>query len=262
MTPVEVLADPPALEVPAFAWPRDAHACTVTVLARGGAVREVHGSWCDADLRPVLDRLRGLPATDGAFGVRLAEGDGSGTATVQALVPRPREWKFAAVDAAPGARCVAEIVFGAGDRSSQIEVDPACALTRAVLRGSRDGWSVPGRFDGAVAFRASVAFAAVADPDDPRRTVVLPEGKAWLRDRVDPRYPEEARAEGLSWETCHVDLDVAADGTASVRDVTGCHAFFHGAARDALSQWTYWPKVEDGAPVASTEEIRVTFVER
>ncbi|KAA0251218.1 TonB family protein [Acidobacteria bacterium ACD] len=80
-----------------------------------------------------------------------------------------------------------------------------------------------------------------------------------LTRRVDPRYPETARREGIAGE---VVLRVVVEASGQVGDVevlTAAPAGLTEAAAEAVRRWEYEPALVDGRPVAVYKTIRVRF---
>ncbi len=76
--------------------------------------------------------------------------------------------------------------------------------------------------------------------------------------RVDPVYPAQAQAEGI---TGPVVLEIHVGNDGSVRHVSSARGdpLLVTAAEDAVRQWQYAPTLLDGRPVETTRQVTVVF---
>ena len=76
--------------------------------------------------------------------------------------------------------------------------------------------------------------------------------------RVNPIYPEEARAAGIEGVVI-LEILIAEDGTVTVTDVLRSVPELDEAAIDAVSQWVYEPTLLNGEPVELEVNVTVNF---
>jgi TonB family protein len=112
--------------------------------------------------------------------------------------------------------------------------------------------------DGRVIFRladdqGNLPAAAVAANQSARRT-----RSGRLIHRVEPRYPEQARAQNLEGAVV-LDVQIGADG--AVRNITVLQGdpLLAAAAVDAVRQWQYRPYSAKGRAVEMQERITIRF---
>lgn len=79
-----------------------------------------------------------------------------------------------------------------------------------------------------------------------------------LAHKVDPRYPERARKEGVEgWVWLHAMI--REDGTVEELNVISGHPWLADAAVEAVRQWRYRPTLLDGKPVRVETVVKVMF---
>jgi periplasmic protein TonB len=98
-------------------------------------------------------------------------------------------------------------------------------------------------------------------PHAPARTVNKSEGvmEGALVHRVDPLYPEIARAMHLSG-TVRLEAIIGTDGIVQNLEVLSGNPILARAALEAVRQWRYRPTLLNGAPVEVETYITVNFV--
>lgn len=77
--------------------------------------------------------------------------------------------------------------------------------------------------------------------------------------RVEPRYPEAARALHLGEQRCRARVSIGADGVPTDVEVSGCPAVFHPDTEVAIRGWRWWPPRVDGRPAAVVTTIVVVY---
>ncbi len=76
--------------------------------------------------------------------------------------------------------------------------------------------------------------------------------------KVDPKYPERARKEGVEgWVWLHTMI--REDGTVEEWNVISGHPWLADAAAEAVRQWRYRPTLLDGRPVRVETVVKVMF---
>jgi periplasmic protein TonB len=75
---------------------------------------------------------------------------------------------------------------------------------------------------------------------------------------VDPVYPEEAKAAGVSGVVI-IEITVATDGTVADARVLRSIPMLDQAALDAVRQWQYEPTLLNGEPVDVIMTVTVNF---
>jgi protein TonB len=76
-----------------------------------------------------------------------------------------------------------------------------------------------------------------------------------------PTYPPFAKQLKVSG-TVRLEVRIAPDGKVSgVRTIAG-HPVLAGAAMDAARRWVYAPATLDGAPIASTTQVDISFTSK
>ena len=253
---------------PTFEWPADVPACKATLsIGPDGVIGAADGRRCDPALRPTLDRLIGLRVTGGGARAAVAEArlipPIEGTTTTVEVRPRPVtpaswpvDWPGAMDTVAPGTRCVAELAWVADARPVELvlgECPPAMAklVTKAALRTV---WSAPD-LAADQGFVTAVVFAWIEDPNQPLRRLLVVEGAAYPRTRVNPDFPQGMTG-GAS---CTAAVHVEANGQPAIVRIAGCPPPWSSAARSAVQKWSYWPRVVDGRPLPDADVVLVTF---
>lgn len=85
------------------------------------------------------------------------------------------------------------------------------------------------------------------------------EVKTRLIKRVNPRYPDEAKKEGIAGKVlCKVRADENGR-VAEVKIQESPHDLLSSAAVDALVQWVYEPVEKDGKPVSFWLTVTINF---
>ena len=106
-----------------------------------------------------------------------------------------------------------------------------------------------------LALLLSNAEAAVAGAQDrPRERVTA----AKLINRVEPKYPEEAKRKRVSGTVRLFGL-IRKDGTVSDLKVISGDPLLTQAAVDAVQQWRYSPTLFDGKPIEVGTTMDVVF---
>lgn len=108
---------------------------------------------------------------------------------------------------------------------------------------------------------AIVFVAGVLSAQTPRR-ITLAAGQAppVKLTTVAPRYPEEAKREGISG-LVHLDIVIATTGTVSEASVvSSAHPSLNDAAIEAVRKWKYKPTTIDEEPVEVGVTVSVAFV--
>lgn len=95
------------------------------------------------------------------------------------------------------------------------------------------------------------ASGSAHQPRDPSLTCKL------IR-RVDPVYPEQARAQGLTGEVM-LDAHIASNGEVSEVHALSGHPILTAAAVDAVRQWVYTPPMRNGEPQVGRKIVVVEF---
>lgn len=93
------------------------------------------------------------------------------------------------------------------------------------------------------------------------RRIVVPESvaRAQVRSRVEPEYPEEARARGVHGEVL-LRVIVGTTGVVEEVSVLSGHPLLNDAALDAVRQWVFEPYLQNGRAVEVETTIRVRFL--
>ncbi|NLC60045.1 MAG: energy transducer TonB [Gammaproteobacteria bacterium] len=159
---------------------------------------------------------------------------------------RPLVWLLVAI------ALLAMLWYISRDRDQQpppVEVPPAAEAVEAIESEAADGETPPPE--------ASAEPPPRPDPPPEPRPADRP---AEPLSRVQPEYPVEAlrtRQEG----TVLLRVEVDAQGRAAAVEVerSSRSRELDRAARDAVSQWTFQPAIQDGVPVASTVTVPVDF---
>lgn len=81
-----------------------------------------------------------------------------------------------------------------------------------------------------------------------------------VRTRVQPRFPEAARAFARPEERCEVIVEVDEAGVPSAVSAPSCPVVFRGAALEAARQWRWSPYLVDGRP--SRAQFKLQFIFR
>jgi periplasmic protein TonB len=121
------------------------------------------------------------------------------------------------------------------------------------------GGGVPGGVEGGVVGGIVGGLQPEAPPPPPATIVRVGSLNApKLVRKVDPEYPELARAARLS---ALVILEVTVDARGRVRDVTVLRGqpVFDDAAVAAVRQWIYKPLLQNGVPTAFIVTVTLTF---
>jgi outer membrane biosynthesis protein TonB len=79
------------------------------------------------------------------------------------------------------------------------------------------------------------------------------------RKRVEPRYPEAARALGLGHQRCVALVSVDEEGIPYDVEISGCPLAFHPATREALLAWRFYPPKMGKSRVKAQMNIAVTY---
>jgi outer membrane biosynthesis protein TonB len=79
------------------------------------------------------------------------------------------------------------------------------------------------------------------------------------RKRVEPRYPEAARALGLGQQRCLALVSVDEEGIPYEVEISGCPLAFHPATREALLAWRFYPPKMGKERVKGQMSIAVTY---
>jgi len=76
--------------------------------------------------------------------------------------------------------------------------------------------------------------------------------------RVEPEYPESARRAKIQGPVV-LDVEIGPNGGVQQMTLVSGQALLAQAARDAVQQWRFRPRVEDGRPVAMQTRITLNF---
>jgi len=103
---------------------------------------------------------------------------------------------------------------------------------------------------------ASVEAAKHAD----REVIEIPSAEVddSLVHRVEPDYPEEARQQRIQG-TVALELHINADGTVAAAHLASGPPLLAQAAIDAVKQWRFKPRTEDGRPVRMHTVVTLNF---
>lgn len=92
-----------------------------------------------------------------------------------------------------------------------------------------------------------------------RRPARLPPNQVRVRSRIQPRYPDQAKAMNLGDVVCAAKLVVDARGKPTDVQVSGCPKVFHPTAREALFGWRFYPARVNGEKVPATFTLRIRY---
>ena len=133
-----------------------------------------------------------------------------------------------------------------------IPAEPAAASGSGDGQGTGDGpGDGPGTGDGPPGDgQGSTEAPRVREIEDPKLVV---------RRRVEPVYPEAARALGLGEQRCLATVYIDEDGVPYDVDIAGCPAAFHPAAREALLAWRWYPPKSGKVRVRTQTAVGITY---
>jgi len=136
--------------------------------------------------------------------------------------------------------------------SSTSDHQPASAATEASL-------SEPPQIaaSGTIHSTLKLPVAATASPTL-AATISKGVTRGALRHRVEPVYPPQAQALGLTGSVV-LEATVSEEGTVQALNLVSGHPILARAAMDAVKQWRYSPSLLDGKPVKVTTKITVNF---
>jgi hypothetical protein len=77
--------------------------------------------------------------------------------------------------------------------------------------------------------------------------------------RVQPQYPDAAKALALGEQKCVATVRIDAEGVPYQVDVAGCPAAFHPETREALLKWRWYAAKAGGSRVASQTVVAVVY---
>lgn len=80
-----------------------------------------------------------------------------------------------------------------------------------------------------------------------------------VRRRVDPAYPEAAKALGLGEQRCLATVYIDESGVPYDVDIENCPAAFHSAARQALLEWRWYPPKSGKVRVRTKTAVGITY---
>lgn len=83
--------------------------------------------------------------------------------------------------------------------------------------------------------------------------------KLVVRKRVDPPYPETARALGLGEQRCLATVYIDEDGAPYQVDVEACPSAFHAATRQSLLEWRWYPPKDGKNRVKTQTAVGITY---
>ncbi|MEQ1570793.1 MAG: hypothetical protein ABMA64_34510 [Myxococcota bacterium] len=80
-----------------------------------------------------------------------------------------------------------------------------------------------------------------------------------VKRRVQPRYPESARALDLGEQRCAATVRVDAEGVPFEVVVEDCPAVFHAQTRESLLAWRFWPARDGRVRIPAQTRISVVY---
>lgn len=179
--------------------------------------------------------------------------------------PTPRKPSGARLTGKPGPRIFTDPMFRQPARVPpgilQDESEPPSTLSAGLaIPGAQEG--VPGGTGINLAEIPKIPPPKPIPPAAPAERVVLTIGgnvqAAKIRRQVIPVYPPLARQARISG-TVRLEAVIARNGTIESLRVISGHHFLAQAALEAVRQWSYYPTLLNGDPVAVLTEIEVNF---
>jgi RNA polymerase sigma factor (sigma-70 family) len=111
----------------------------------------------------------------------------------------------------------------------------------------------------APASRNAVAKASTAVPGSPESAATSGDQPPKPRHLIEPRFPAELRAAGISGEAV-VSIVIDANGDVQGAKISrSSHPAFESAALEAVQQWKFDPGTKAGLPVNTRVEVPVVF---
>ena len=83
--------------------------------------------------------------------------------------------------------------------------------------------------------------------------------KLVVKRRIDPAYPETARALGLGEQRCLATVYIDEEGAPYQVNVEACPSAFHAATRQALLQWRWYPPKDGKNRVKAQSAVGITY---
>lgn len=101
-------------------------------------------------------------------------------------------------------------------------------------------------------------------PDDGRPTESIELGgerdDVGIRKRIEPVFPEEARAQGLTFGRCVADVNVGPNGTPDKPTFVDCPEVFQRSALEAIRQWRWHvDETGDGTPAGAQTRVVIDY---
>jgi hypothetical protein len=101
-------------------------------------------------------------------------------------------------------------------------------------------------------------------PDDSRPTESIDlggeRGEVGIKKRIEPAFPEQARAAGLTYGRCVADVDVADNGTPGKPTFVDCPEVFQRSAMEAIRQWRWHVDDSgDGTPAGAKTRVIIDY---
>jgi len=80
-----------------------------------------------------------------------------------------------------------------------------------------------------------------------------------VKKRIDPEYPESAKALSLGEQRCLVKVFMDEEGTPYEASVDGCPDAFHESAKEAILKWRWYPPKDGKNKVKAQTTIAITY---
>ena len=80
-----------------------------------------------------------------------------------------------------------------------------------------------------------------------------------IRRRVQPHYPDAAKAMNLGEVICRTRIFIDAEGRPTDVQVSSCPRVFHASAREALFAWRFYPARTAGRKVPATFSLSIRY---
>jgi TonB family protein len=175
---------------------------------------------------------------------------------VGATMDAVKQWVYAPIPAAGTILVTVPFRIDAGNAplgnmtSDQARQQQAMGIPGGVIGGVISG--VPGGVNGGV---VDGVIASVS-PSQIKIGPLVQAGK--LASKVDPVYPEQARAAGIEGDVV-LDVTIGTDGHVLTADPRDGNAVLATAAVEAVKQWVYQPTLLNGEPVGVRTTVTVPF---
>jgi protein TonB len=179
---------------------------------------------------------------------------------IPAALEAVKQWVYAPIPAAGAVQVIVPFRIDGGNAPLGTMTPEQFIQTarQQQINGIQEG--VPGGVVGGVpnGVVGGVIGSVPSNPVPPRIRIGGAVNAAKLISKVDPVYPEQARAAGIEGEVL-LDITVGEDGHVQTAEPKDGNPLLATAAVEAVKQWVYRPTLLNGQPVIVMTTVTVPF---